>query len=69
MPIDPSTPLRTITNDLRITCRACGRVMPILAVALRAGAGVVPTVGELARRLRCTGCGTRGQVTLEIEPQ
>jgi hypothetical protein len=68
MPIDPATPLRTITDNLGITYRVCGRVTPILAEALRAGAAIVPTVGELARRLRCTACGAKGAVQLEMEP-
>jgi hypothetical protein len=67
MSIDPATPLRIMTKNVHITCAKCGRVTPILAETLRAGAGVVPTVGDLTRRLRCTACGAQGQVTLEVE--
>jgi hypothetical protein len=67
MPIDPRTRLRHLAGTLEITCTKCGRVTQLPATVLHAGARLVPTVGDLARRLRCTSCGTKGGVTLEIE--
>jgi hypothetical protein len=48
------------THWFSANCPACGRVAPIgVAAAIAAAGSPEATVGALARRLRCRGCGER----------